>query len=77
MDASTTGPPPEKKGGHTLCECGPNGNGSYRILNVRFLHVKWERHAVRLWIEFQKTADYRHLQAFLAHRAGMRLREAA
>jgi hypothetical protein len=39
-----------------------------------FIWQQWEREARRLFIEFWRTADDRHLRAFAAHVRAMRIR---
>jgi len=57
------------------------GAAELRLLDVRphFGRIQvwqgWQREAARLFNEFWRTADERHLRAFSAHVYGMRLRQ--
>ncbi|MBV9008592.1 MAG: hypothetical protein JO354_05400 [Verrucomicrobia bacterium] len=66
---------PKKKSGGAIARAtrseSPSGILSSTGYSVNHTRAQWQKEAARLWSEYQRTGDRKHLTAFHVHRAAM------
>ena len=69
---------PKKKSGGAINAARSESNGISILLSggysVNHALAQWRKEAARLWAEYRRTRDRKHLRAFRIHRAAMKAR---